>query len=76
MDKIGFRVVWPDTRISPRMDGRLGCRSVCGSQNIVAGRAFGTGLLRADSLPIQIKATKGRIALLKGNPTEPRMIYL
>lgn len=52
-----------------------------GSQN-VAGRAFEIGLVRADALTVQNKATKGRVlSLLKGSqaenihPTELRMIY-
>ena len=44
--------------------------------------AFEISLVRADSLTIQNKATKGRVSLPKGSqientyPTEPRMIYL
>ena len=48
-------------------DGRW---SIFGSQNVVAGRAFEIGLVRADALTVQNEATKGRVSLLKGSLAE------
>ena len=47
-----------------------GCWSIFGSQNVVAGRAFEIGLVRADALMVQNEATKGRVSLLKGSLAE------
>ena len=47
-----------------------GCWSIFGSQNVVAGRAFAIGLVRADALTVQNEATKGRVSLLKGSLAE------
>lgn len=45
-----------------------GCWSVFDSQHVVAGRAFEIGIVRADALMVQNKATKGRVSA-EGEPS-------
>lgn len=45
-----------------------GCWSISDSQNVVAGRAFEIGVVRADALTVQNKATKGRVSA-EGEPS-------